>query len=293
MNADNHHQGTSTYKNVLQSPLRKSLSASLSILVICLGFLWITPLLWMFSSAFSTSSFGSNMASLLPQWPLTLNNFRDAWSSANWLMLYANTLIFSLGTLLAQLITTTTAGYVFACHEFKGKKTLFCLFLTQLMVMPIMMMIPNMLTLKSFGLINTLTGVMMPYFTSAFGVFLMRQAFLSIPKEIEEAALMEGCHWWQVLFHIMLPMTWPSMLAFATVSITYHWNEYLWPLMMLNDPDKQVLTVGLVSFAMGAESGGQWGTISAGTLMVCLPLIVAFILFQKQFLRSFGFSGIK
>jgi sn-glycerol 3-phosphate transport system permease protein len=124
-------------------------------------------------------------------------------------------------------------------------------------------------------------------------VFLMRQAFLAIPKEIEEAALMEGCRWWQVLCRVMLPMSWPSLLAFATVSITYHWNEYLWPLMMLNDPDKQVLTVGLVSFAMGAESGGQWGVISAGTLMVCLPLMIAFIAFQKQFLRSFGFSGIK
>ncbi len=100
---------------------------------------------------------------------------------------------------------------------------------------------------------------------------------------------MEGCRWWQVLFRVLLPMSWPSVLAFATVSITYHWNEYLWPLMMLNDPDKQVLTVGLVSFAMGAESGGQWGTIGAGTLMVCLPLMLAFILFQKQFLRSFGF----
>ncbi|HDY9330445.1 sugar ABC transporter permease [Klebsiella pneumoniae] len=115
----------------------------------------------------------------------------------------------------------------------------------------------------------------------------------SIPASTREAALMEGCRWWQVLFRVLLPMSWPSVLAFATVSITYHWNEYLWPLMMLNDPDKQVLTVGLVSFAMGAESGGQWGTIGAGTLMVCLPLMLAFILFQKQFLRSFGFSGIK
>ncbi|HDS1257320.1 TPA: carbohydrate ABC transporter permease, partial [Pluralibacter gergoviae] len=105
--------------------------------------------------------------------------------------------------------------------------------------------------------------------------------------------LMEGCRWWQVLWRVLLPMCWPSVLAFATVSITYHWNEYLWPLMMLNDPDKQVLTVGLVSFALGAESGGQWGVICAGTLMVCLPLMVAFIAFQKQFLRSFGFSGIK
>lgn len=181
-----------------------------------------------------------------------------------------------------QLLTITTAGYVFACHEFRGKQTLFLLFPVQLMIMPVVMMVPNMLTLKTFGLLNTLTGVMMPYFTSAFGVFLMRQAFLAIPKELEEAALMEGCRWWLVLFRVLLPMSRPSVLAFATVSITYHWNEYLWPLMMLNDPDKQVLTVGLVSFAMGAESGGQWGTIGAGTLMVCLPLMLAFILFRNS-----------
>ncbi|KAB8146896.1 ABC transporter permease subunit, partial [Raoultella ornithinolytica] len=93
------------------------------------------------------------------------------------------------------LLTITTAGYVFACHEFRGKQTLFLLFLVQLMIMPVVMMVPNMLTLKTFGLLNTLTGVMMPYFTSAFGVFLMRQAFLAIPKELEEAALMEGCRW--------------------------------------------------------------------------------------------------
>lgn len=273
--------------------VRRSHSITLGLLMICLAFLWVSPLLWMLSSAFSVTVFGEDMASLLPRWPLTSDNFRDAWQSADWLILYCNTIIFTGGTFLAQLFTITTAGYVFACYEFRGKQTLFLLFLVQLMIMPVVMMVPNMMTLKTLGLLNTLTGVMMPYFTSAFGVFLMRQAFLSIPKEIEEAALMEGCRWWQVLFRVMLPMSWPSILAFATVSITYHWNEYLWPLMMLNDPDKQVLTVGLVSFAMGAESGGQWGVISAGTLMVCLPLMLAFILFQKQFLKSFCFSGIK
>ena len=215
--------------------LRRSSPFTLTVLMCCMALLWVSPFIWMLATSFSATTFGDDMASLLPRLPLTLDNFRDAWQSADWLSLYA----------------------------------------------------------KTFGLLNTLTGVMMPYFTSAFGVFLMRQAFLAIPKELEEAALMEGCRWWQVLFRVLLPMSWPSVLAFATVSITYHWNEYLWPLMMLNDPDKQVLTVGLVSFAMGAESGGQWGTIGAGTLMVCLPLMLAFILFQKQFLRSFGFSGIK
>lgn len=293
MNANRKKHQLTFVPNKIRANPKNSLSYIVLILIICLGFLWVAPFIWMLSSAFSASSFGNNMASIIPQWPLTLDNFREAWDSADWLTLYSNTLMFSLGTLFIQLITITTAGYVFACYEFKGKQIIFLMFLTQLMIMPIMMMVPNMLTLKSLGLANTLTGVMMPYFTSAFGVFLMRQAFLGIPKELEEAALMEGCRWWQVLLHIMLPMTWPSMLAFATVSVTYHWNEYLWPLMMLNDPDKQVLTVGLVSFAMGAESGGQWGIISAGTLMVCLPLIIAFVFFQKQFLRSFGFSGIK
>ena len=273
--------------------LRRSQPFTLTVLMCCLALLWMSPFLWMLATSFSATTFGEDMASLLPRMPLTLDNFRDAWASADWLSLYANTLIFTFGTFFVQLLTIITAGYVFACHEFRGKKTLFLMFLVQLMIMPVVMMVPNMLTLKTFGLLNTLTGVMMPYFTSAFGVFLMRQAFLSIPKELEEAALMEGCRWWQVLFRVLLPMSWPSVLAFATVSITYHWNEYLWPLMMLNDPDKQVLTVGLVSFAMGAESGGQWGIIGAGTLMVCLPLMLAFILFQKQFLRSFGFSGIK
>ncbi len=97
----------------------------------------------------------------------------------------------------------------------------------------------------------------------------------------------------RAMLSIVVPIAAPAVATTAMLSFVAKWNEYLWPLMMLNDPDKQVLTVGLVSFAMGAESGGQWGTIGAGTLMVCLPLMLAFILFQKQFLRSFGFSGIK
>jgi len=266
---------------------------TLSLLMICAALLWLTPIFWMLSSAFSVDSFSPAMASILPRPPLTLETLQQAWDSADWLRLYANTLIFVLGTFAVQLVTITTAGYVFAYHEFHGKTTLFYLLLIQLMIMPVMLMVPNMMTLHQLGLLNTLTGTMLPYFASAFGVFLMRQAFLTIPRELEDAALMEGCRWWQVVLHVLLPMTRPALLAFATVSITYHWNEFLWPLMVLNDPDKQVLTVGLASFALGAESGGQWGLICAGSLMVCLPLMVAYILCQKHFLSSFGFSGIK
>lgn len=266
---------------------------TLPIILICTAILWLSPFLWMISSSISEDSFSLDMASILPRLPLSLENFKLAWSSADWPTLYINTIIFSVGTFIIQLITITTAGYVFAYHEFRGKTVLFYLLLIQLMIMPVIMMVPNMMTLKELGLLNTLFGTMMPYFASAFGVFLMRQAFLNIPKELEDAALMEGCRWWQTIIYVLLPMTKPALLAFATVSITYHWNEYVWPLMTLNDPSQQVLTVGLVSFAMGAESGGQWGVISAGTLLVCFPLMLVFILFQKQFLSSFGFSGIK
>ncbi|NDL62818.1 carbohydrate ABC transporter permease [Acerihabitans arboris] len=266
---------------------------TLSLLLACAAFLWLTPLLWMFSASVSPDSFSPSMASLLPRRPLTLDTLSQAWDSADWLRLYANTLIFALGTFLVQLITITTAGYVFAYHDFRGKSLLFYLLLIQLMIMPVMLMVPNMMTLHQLGLLNTLTGAMMPYFASAFGVFLMRQAFLNIPRELEDAALMEGSRWWQVVAYVLLPMTRPALMAFAAVTITYHWNEFLWPLMVLNDPDKQVLTVGLASFAMGAESGGQWGMICAGSLMVCLPLMAAFILCQKHFLSGFGFSGIK
>lgn len=266
---------------------------TLPIIISCAALLWITPFLWMMASSISEDSFSLDMASILPRMPISFDNFKLAWESADWPVLYINTIIFSFGTFFIQLLTITTAGYVFAYHDFKGKTLLFYLLLLQLMIMPVILMVPNIMTLQSVGLINNLFGTMMPYFASAFGVFLMRQAFLSIPKELEDAALMEGCSWWQVIWYVLLPMTKPTILAFGIVSVTYHWNEFIWPLMTLNDPSSQVLTIGLVSFAMGAESGGQWGMISAGTILVCSPLLILFLIFQKQFFKSFGFSGIK
>ncbi|WP_408625165.1 carbohydrate ABC transporter permease [Celerinatantimonas yamalensis] len=271
-----------------------TLGAGIGVLVmLCLAILWLSPILWMVKSSFGQTLFGGAMASLIPSTPVTLSHFSEAWQSADWLQLYGNTLFFTFGTLLVQLVAITVVGYVFAYYEFAGKNLLFYGFLMQMMIMPVMVMVPNLLTLKSMGLLDTLTGAMLPYFASGIGVFLMRQTFLNIPKELEEAAVLEGANWWQVLWYVLIPMARPAMLAFAVVSVTYHWNEYLWPLMVLSDPSKQLLTIGLVSFAMGAESGGDWGLVSAGTLMVCAPLVIAFLLFQKQFMRSFGFSGIK
>ena len=159
--------------------------------------------------------------------------------------------------------------------------------------MPPVLIVPNLTTLVRLGLYDTLVGVMAPYFASAFGTFLMRQTFKTIPRELEDAAVIDGCSWWQVLWYVLLPLSRPGLVAFSIVSVVFHWNEFLWPLMVLNSPDKQVLTIGLVSFALGAEGASEWGLIAAGTLLVMLPLLVAFLAFQRQFVNSFVFSGMK
>lgn len=288
MNAEN----TSISSLKFVTNIRNSLTIPL-FFCCCIAVLWLSPFLWMIAASMRTDSAGVDIASIIPKLPLSTYYYREALDSVEWLRLYLNTFIFTFGTLAVQLVTITMAGYAFAFGRFKGRDIIFNIFLVQLMLVPVVLMVPNMITLKSIGLLDTLLGVMAPYFASAFGTFLVRQAFRNVPREMEEAAQVEGASLFQTFFYVLIPAIWPSLLAFSIISVTSHWNEYLWPLMALNSPDKHVLTIGLVSFAMSAESGAEWGLIAAGTLMVCLPLMLAFITFQKQFLSSFGFTDFK
>jgi sn-glycerol 3-phosphate transport system permease protein len=124
-------------------------------------------------------------------------------------------------------------------------------------------------------------------------VFLLRQTFRGIPREYEEAAVLDGANWFQIITRVLLPMARPGLAAFAIVSVTSHWNEFLWPLMVVSSPRHQVLTVGLASFASGSEAGGDWGVLAAGTLLVAGPLLIGFLLFQRAFTQSFISSGLK
>ena len=263
--------------------------------IICalIAVVWAIPFVWMITASLRPDSGGADIASLIPQWPLCVGYFEDALIYADWGNLYRNTVIFSVGILVAQLLSITTAGYVFAFVPFRGREMVFRLFLVQLMLWPVVLMVPNMVTLKSMGLLDTLLGAMLPYMASAFGVFMVRQAFRSVPKEMMEAAQVEGANLPQIFILVLLPAIWPTLLAFSIVSLTTHWNEYLWPLMVLSDMDTHTLTIGLVSFTTSAESGAEWGLIAAGTLLVCLPITVTFILFQKHFISSFGFTQYK
>ena len=253
----------------------------------------MTPFVWMLVAAFNPQSIGAGMASLIPDYVPTLANFREAWASADFPRYGLNTVIITLGILAVQLVTITLAGYAFARLEFPGRTLCFYLFLLQLMLAPVVLIVPNLTTIAKLGLYDTLLGVMAPYFASAFGAFLMRQAFRAIPRELEDAALIDGASVLQRIRLIYLPLAKPSLIAFSIVSVTAHWNEFLWPLMVINSPDLRPLTVGLASFTRGAEGAQAWGVIAAGTLMVSAPLLIAFALFQRAFVNSFVSSGIK
>lgn len=263
-------------------------------LLAAIGFIWATPILWMFVAAFRPDGDGGlSMASLMPNsWP-TLAHFSDAWTYGNFVVFYINTIILVVGILAVQCVTVTMAGYAFARLSFPGRNALFVLFLFQLMLIPPLLIVPNLTIITKLGLYDNLAGVMAPYWASAFGTFLMRQTFRNIPVAFEEAAIMDGAKWWQIIIDVLIPLAKPGLITFSIISVTSHWNEFLWPLMVLNSPDKQVLTVGLSSFTKGAEGASDWGLIAAGTCLVAVPLLVAFVAFQRQFVSSFMFHGVK
>lgn len=266
----------------------------LLLLLSAAALLWAIPFAWMAVASLRPGGAGAaDIASLFPGGPFSLSNFAEAWNSGHFPLWYLNTILLCAGILAVQCVTVSLAGYAFARLRFRYRDTLFHLFLLQLMLVPPILIVPNMMTLVALHLYDTLPGVMAPYCASAFGVFLMRQTFRTIPPDYEEAALVDGASVPTIIFRVLLPLARPGLVAFAIVSVTAHWNEFLWPLMATSSPSNQVLTVGLASFTSGTEAGSEWGVIAAGTFFVAAPLLVAFLLFQRQFVSSFTFSGIK
>ena len=263
-------------------------------LMLVTAFFWSTPFLWTLVASFRPQSAGGiGMASLVPDYVPTLGHFKEAFETGDFGVYYVNTAIVAFGILAVQIVTISLAGYAFARLSFPGRDFIFYVFLLQLMLVPPILIVPNLRTIVDLGLYGSLLGVMAPYFASAFGTFLMRQTFRQIPRDFEEAAVIDGAHWWQTLWHVLLPMAKPGLIAFSLVSLMAHWNEFLWPLMVLNEPSTQTLTIGLASFALGTEGGREWGLLAAGTLLVMFPLLALFAIFQRQFINSFMFAGLK
>lgn len=254
-----------------------------------LALLWILPLLYAVWTAFHPSEYSTRFSLFAP---LTLDNFARAWAAAPFARYFFNTIVLVLMILAVQLVLATFAAYAFARYEFRGKNIVFSLVLVQLMIMPDILLVENYKTMARLGLVDTLLAIGLPYFASAFAIFLLRQTFMGIPKELDEAARVEGASGLQILWRIYVPLAKPIYTAFALVSVSYHWNNFLWPVIITNTPTSRPLTVGLQVFS-SVDQGVDWSIITAATLMTSAPLLIAFLLFQRQFVQSFMRAGIK
>ena len=283
-----------------------------------LALLWVLPLAYAAWAAFHAPEYATRFSPLAP---LSLENFRRAWNAApfaryfvNTVVLvttilaaqlvlctlaayafaryFVNTVVLVTTILAAQLVLCTLAAYAFARYPFSGRQIVFMLVLVQLMIMPDVLIVQNYRTMAQLGLVDTIVAIGLPYMASAFGIFLLRQTFKSVPRELDEAARVEGANGLQVLLKVYVPLAKPVYIAYALVSISYHWNNFLWPLIITNTVGSRPLTVGLQVFSSG-DQGIDWSVICAATLMTSAPLLLAFLLFQRQFVQSFMRAGIR
>jgi len=251
--------------------------------------IWIVPLIYAFWAAIHPSEYMTRFSLTAP---LTISQFTEAWTYAPFPRYLFNTVLLVLGLLAAQFILGTPAGFAFARFDFAGSRIAFGFVLVQLMITPEILIVENYRTMARLGLVDSIPAIALPYAASAFGIFLLRQAFKQVPRELEDAARIDGLGWFGVLRHVYVPLSRSTYLAWGLVSVSRHWNDFLWPLVITNSVRTRPITVGIAIFA-APESGADWAMLSAGTLIAVSPLLIGFLLFQRQFTDSFMRTGIK
>ena len=254
-----------------------------------LALLWALPLIYAVWAAIHPIEYEANFDITAP---LTTYNFINAWSQAPFARYLINTVMMTTMIVICQFILCTFVAFAFARFEFPFKNFLFALVLLQLLIMPDILIVENYKTIRFLGIMDTILAIGLPYMASGFGIFLLRQTFMSIPKELDDAARIDGAGVLRIIWNVYVPLSIPTFVAYGLVSISFHWNNFLWPLIITNSVETRPLTVGLSIFSM-SEAGVEWATISAGTLMTTAPLFIAFLIFQRQFIASFMTAGIK
>ncbi len=255
-----------------------------------LALVMLTPLLWMVVTAVSTPAEARQFPPQLPssvQW----SNFAEVWTGSPFGRWLVNTAIVSAVVVLSNLVFCSLAGYAFARIRFRGSGLTFMLLLATLMVPFQVVLIPTLLIVKQFGLIDHLGALIVPNLVSAFGVFMMRQFFLALPPDLEEAGRMDGASRFGVFVKILLPLMGPALATLAILTFLSIWNDFLWPLVVIQTPENMTMQLGLSTF-QGAHLT-DWTLLMAATLMSQLPVIVMFLVGQRVFVRSIASSGIK
>jgi sn-glycerol 3-phosphate transport system permease protein len=250
------------------------------------------PLYWMVLAAFKTNQ---EIFLSPPTWiPLapTLNNFPDAWKQAPFGQFYINSLIYTIVSGSAKILQAVFCAYAFAFLRFPRKDLVFLLLLVALMIPEEFTVLPNFLTLALIGWSDTYQGLLLPGFVSAFGTFLLRQHFLSLPREVLEAARMDGAGHLRTMWNVVLPMSRPVVATLVLLTVVQRWNDFLWPLIITNSINMRTLSVG-IALLFQKETGTVWGLVMAGTLYVVLPVLILFLIVQRHIVEGIAAGAVK
>ncbi|MFC7403953.1 carbohydrate ABC transporter permease [Georgenia alba] len=251
----------------------------------------VFPFLWQVLTAFKTQAEAIAVpVSLLPaQW--RPEAFAEVFEVLPFAEQLGNTAIVALVRTLGQLVMCSLAAYAFARLEFPGRNLLFALFLSVLMVPSQLLILPQYEIMVSLGLLNSLTALVLPGLFSAFGTFLLRQFFLTIPRELEEAALLDGAGRLRIYWSIMLPLVRPALAALAVITLMQAWNDLLWPLVVNTDPAVMPISAGLTT--LQGQFLTNYPVLMAGSLLASLPMLVVYLLLQRHFVQGIALSGTK
>ena len=251
----------------------------------------IGPFIWMILTSFKTVTESMAIPPTIFPKVWQFSNFVEAFKIIPYKDLYVNTIVFTVVTTIGQVIFCSMAGYAFARIKFKGSNFLFLTVLSILMVPSQIFIVPQFQIITNLNLNNTITALVLPNLFSAFGTFLMRQYFMGIPDEVEEAAILDGCNQFQIFYKVMLPLVKPGIVALAISTSLFCWNTLLWPLIVNTNVNKMTLSAGLAS--LQDQHVTNYPVLMAGAILAIWPMIIAFLLFQKQFMEGIASTGSK
>ncbi len=281
---------TSTTRSPATTRIRRRGPSGWHLLLIPVALVMLIPLLWMLVTALSTLAETRRFPPGLPS-SLHWSNFSAAWEESPFARWMINSAIVTVTCVVTNLVLCSTAGYAFARIRFAGSRILFLVILGTLMVPFQVLMIPTLLIVKDLGLVDTLPALIAPNLVTPFGIYLLRQFFLTLPVELEEAAIIDGAGRFRVLTRILLPLMGPPLSTVAILTFLSVWNDFLWPLVVTSSPQTMTVQLGLATFQSAHFT--NWPVLMAGTLMSQLPVLLIFLAGQRYFVSSIATTGIK
>jgi multiple sugar transport system permease protein len=256
-----------------------------------MALIFALPLLWLIVSSFMTNAQINRFPPTIVPDSLHLDGYRYVFETGRFGRWFLNSTIVATTTVLSNLVFCSFAGYAFARMRFRGSRTLLALMLATLVIPFQLTMIPTFLLFKHLGLIDSLGALILPSLVTPFGVFLLRQFFVSLPREIEEAAWIDGCSRLAILGKVVLPLARPALSTVAVLTLLSVWNDLTWPLIAINSDTHYTVQLGLATY-QGAHRT-QWSAVMAGNVLVTLPIVTAFLLAQRTFIRSLTSTAVK